>query len=81
MRVTFKGSEVADQRIFQGSGSLQVGMDYLVLEIFAQADGANKFALCSRMLSFHRSSTQGCSRFLRIEFHRLGASPEIRVDP
>jgi hypothetical protein len=41
VRVRFKGAGGLEQRISQGSGSLRVGSEYTVLEIFAQADGAN----------------------------------------
>jgi hypothetical protein len=45
MMVRFVGGDGLDQRISQGSRALRVGMEYCVLEIFAQADGANKFRI------------------------------------
>ena len=45
MRVRFNGAEGFDRPISQGSGALRVGTEYVVLEIFAQADGANEFRI------------------------------------
>ncbi|WP_322763146.1 hypothetical protein [Frankia sp. Cr2] len=45
MMVRFKGAGGCDQRTSQGSGSLKIEFEYPVLEIYAQADGANKFRI------------------------------------
>lgn len=45
MKVRFMGSNGFDQRVSQGSDCLQEGVEYAVLEIFAQADGANKLRI------------------------------------
>lgn len=45
MRVRFIGSAGFEQRILQGSDSLREGAEYAVLEVFTQADGANKFRI------------------------------------
>jgi len=45
MKVRFKGVGDLEQRVSQGANSLQEGTEYHVLEIFAQADGANKFRI------------------------------------
>ncbi|MFF9185095.1 hypothetical protein [Streptomyces misionensis] len=39
------GSDGFDQRISQGSDCLREGVEYAVLEIFAQADGSNKLRI------------------------------------
>lgn len=41
----FIGTGDFEPRISQGAGSLREGGEYSVLEIFAQADGANKFRI------------------------------------
>jgi hypothetical protein len=45
MRARFMGANGFGQCFSQGSTSLRVGAEYSILEIFAQADGANKFRI------------------------------------
>ncbi|QFZ18539.1 hypothetical protein [Saccharothrix syringae] len=45
MKVRFTGSDGFERRVSQGAASLREGAEYVVLEIFAQADGANKFRI------------------------------------
>lgn len=45
MKVAFKGDEGLDQRIRHGSHLLRQGVEYVVLEIFCQVNGSNKFRI------------------------------------
>jgi hypothetical protein len=46
MRVRFiGGNDSFDQRVLQGADALARGREYVVLEVFAQADGANYFRI------------------------------------
>ncbi|MFE0422019.1 hypothetical protein [Streptomyces sp. NPDC058953] len=43
MKVKFRGVEGLDRRVRQGAAMLRGGIEYIVLEIFCQADGVNYF--------------------------------------